>query len=518
MTLLRFIEGGWRVWRVSPFIAAHPALGLVGLLSLLGISYTIGLIIYNLYLHPLASIPGPKANAATALPFFRSVLGGTLPMDARKLHDKYGDAVRIAPNEVTFIHPDAAKDILSIRPGKPQRPKDPRPLSIGANHIPSILRTDDQTHARYRRSLAHGFSEGSLQRQEAIVKGYVDLLVKRLRGIAESDSATVDMTRWYNYTTFDIIGDLALGESFGCLENSRYHFWVSVIFSHFRTAAWANVLRRVPFGVTLMKWIIPKKVLEDKATQSQMTKEKVNARVANGDNGRPDFLSNVLKQPVEKGMTEDELVSNSYVLIIAGSETTATLLSGVTYYILTVPGVLDKLKAEIRGAFSSEEQITWSAVNQLKYTLAVLNETLRMYPPLPYGFPRIVEGEGDWICGRWVPGGTSVGIPILAAHMSSKYFKNPESFIPERFIGDAEYESDDRNALQAFSAGPRNCLGRNLAYAEMRLILARMVWNFDMELSDDSKEWRKQPSFVVWDKGSLNVTLTPAPHTIGAYM
>lgn len=328
-------------------------------------------------------------------------------MDAQKLHEKYGDTVRIAPNEVTFTNPEAWKEIFAIRPGKPQRPKDQRHVSVGPNHIPSILRTDDLTHARYRRSLSHGFSEGSLQRQEVIVKGYVDLLVQRLHGLAESGSVTVDMTCWYNYTTFDIIGDLAFGESFGCLQNSQYHFWVSVIFSHFRTAAWANVLRRVPAGNFLMKWIVPKEVREQKKHQNSMTKEKVKVRMANGDNGRPDFLSNVLKQPLEKGMSEDELVSNSYVLIIAGSETTATLLSGVTYYILTVPGVLDKLKAEIRGGFTSEDQITWSAVNQLNYTLAVLNESLRMYPPVPYGFPRMVEGKGDFICGRWIPGGVN---------------------------------------------------------------------------------------------------------------
>ncbi|KAJ5780592.1 Cytochrome P450 [Penicillium paradoxum] len=494
----------------------HPVVCVVGGSWLLGICYFVGWIIYNLYFHPLASFPGPKANAATSLPFFRSVLGGSLPMDAQKLHEKYGDAVRIAPNEVTFINQDAWKDIFSIRPGKPQRPKDQRHVSVGPNHIPSMLRTDDKTHARYRRSLSHGFSEGSLQRQEVIVKSYVDLLIQRLHELSGSSSATVDMTRWYNYTTFDIIGDLAFGESFGCLENSQYHFWVSVIFSHFRTAAWANVLRRVPFGQVLMKWIVPRKVREEKAAQNQMTKEKVQARMANGDNGRPDFLSNVLKQPIEKGMSEDELVSNSYVLIIAGSETTATLLSGVTYYILTVPGVMDKLKAEIRGAFTSEDQITWSAVNQLKYTLAVLNEGLRMYPPVPYGFPRMVEGEGDYICGRWVPGGTAVGVPILAAQRSSKNFKNPNAFIPERFMGDPEYESDNRSAVQPFSVGPRNCLGRNLAYAEMRLILARMIWNFDMEISADSKQWIKQSSFVVWDKGNLNVKLTSAPHTIAA--
>lgn len=370
----------------------------------------IGWIIYNIYLHPLASFPGPTANAATPFPLFRSILRGTLPMDAQRLHAKYGDAVRIAPNEVTFINPGTWKEVYGIRPAKPQRPKDQRYVSVGPNHIPSILRTDDKTHARYRRGLSHGFSEASLQRQEVIVKGYIDLLVNRLRGLAGgsgSGSTTVDMTRWYNYTTFDIIGDLAFGDSFGCLQNSQYHFWVSVIFSHFRTAAWANILRRMPAGGFLMNWIIPKQVREEKKAQNRMTHEKVLYRISKGDNERPDFLSNVLKLPAEKGMTEDELISNSYVLIIAGSETTATLLSGVTFYILTVPGVLYKLKAEIRGAFSSEHEITWSAVNQLRYTLAVLNEGLRMYPPVPYGFPRIVEGEGDFVCNRWLPKGVS---------------------------------------------------------------------------------------------------------------
>lgn len=160
-----------------------------------------------------------------------------------------------------------------------------------------------------------------------------------------------------------------------------------------------------------MKLVVPNKVQDEKKAQNQLTEAKVRSRIQKGDS-RPDFLSSVLKHNgTQKGMSVDELVSNSYVLIIAGSETTATLLSGVTYYILTVPGVLDRLKAEIRGAFSSEEEITWSAVNQLKYTLAVLNEGLRMYPPVPFGFPRMVEGEGAFVCDKWVPGGVGFAIP-----------------------------------------------------------------------------------------------------------
>lgn len=331
-------------------------------------------------------------------------------MDVQKLHEQYGDVVRIAPDQITFTNPEAWKEVYGIRPGQPQRPKDQRHVSVGPNSTPSILRTDDNTHGRYRRSLSHGFSEGSLQKQEPIIKGYIDLLITRLREQTTNHdgSAMVDMVRWYNFTTFDIIGDLAFGESFGCLDTSQYHFWVAVIFSHFRTAAWANFFRRIPGGHWLMRFVVPQRVQTEKKAQNQLTEAKVKSRIQKGSE-RPDFLSNVLKHDgTDKGMNLDELVANSYVLIIAGSETTATLLSGVTYYILTVPGVLDNLKTEIRSAFSSEEEITWSAVNQLKYTLAVLNEGLRMYPPVPFGFPRIVEGKGDYICGRWVPGGVGL--------------------------------------------------------------------------------------------------------------
>ena len=335
------------------------------------------------------------------------VLRGTLPMDVRNLHEQYGDVVRISPDQISYIDPEAWKEVYGVRPGQPQRPKDQRHVSVGPNSTPSLLRTDDYNHSRYRRSLAHGFSEGSLQKQEPIVKGYIDLLIQRLREQIKTDhwTANVDMVRWYNFTTFDIIGDLAFGESFGCLDNSEYHFWVAVIFSHFRNAAWASFFRRIPMGQWLMKLVVPRRVQKEKKTQNQLTEAKVQSRIQKGSD-RSDFLSNVLKHDgTEKGMTIDELVSNSYVLIIAGSETTATLLSGVTYYILTIPGVFDKLKAEIRNAFSSEDEISWSAVNQLKYTLAVLNEGLRMYPPVPFGFPRMVEGDGAFICGKWVPGG-----------------------------------------------------------------------------------------------------------------
>ena len=118
-------------------------------------------------------------------------------MEVRELHQKYGDVVRVSPDQLSFIDPEAWKEVYGIRSGQPQRPKDQRHVSVGPNSTPSILRTDDQTHSRYRRSLSHGFSEGSLQRQEPIVKSYIDLLIRKLREqtTAGRGSAKVDMVR-----------------------------------------------------------------------------------------------------------------------------------------------------------------------------------------------------------------------------------------------------------------------------------------------------------------------------------
>jgi cytochrome P450 len=138
-----------------------------------------------------------------------------------------------------------------------------------------------------------------------------------------------------------------------------------------------------------------------------LTTEKVKARL-HKPNDRPDFFSSILKHDnTEKGFSFQELVSNGSTLIIAGSETTATLLCGVTYLLLRNPHVLQKLQDEVRSAFTSESEINLESCNKLEYCLAVLTEALRVYPPVGPGLPRIVDAQGDMIAGNWVPGGVS---------------------------------------------------------------------------------------------------------------
>lgn len=159
-------------------------------------------------------------------------------------------------------------------------------------------------------------------------------------------------------------------------------------------------------------------------------------------------------------MTPDEIQSNSQILITAGSETTATLLSGATFYLLKNLTVLKRLLDEIRTTFPNEHDMNLLSLMHLPYLNAVLEESLRMFPPVPTTFPRTTPLEGEVVCGRYVPGGTSVGMHQWSIFKSKRNFIDAEAFIPERWLGDSRFDKDNKKAFQPFSFGPRNCLGK----------------------------------------------------------
>lgn len=123
-----------------------------------------------------------------------------------------------------------------------------------------------------------------------------------------------------------------------------------------------------------------------------------------------------------------ELVDNASILIIAGSETTATTLSGVTYMLLTHPEILQKTMDEVRMGFSSEAEIDLLSVQKLSYMMAVLQETLRMYPPVPATIPRKAQPGGDTICGQYVPENVSIisrqGCSLVSSNKYIDHFGN----------------------------------------------------------------------------------------------
>jgi cytochrome P450 len=104
-------------------------------------------------------------------------------------------------------------------------------------------------------------------------------------------------------------------------------------------------------------------------------------------------------------MTFDELSSNAQILTVAGSETTATLLTATTYFLASNPETLKILCDEVRSSFKSESEIDMISAQRLTYMLAALNETLRIFPPVINGLQRKIRDEGDVIINQFIPGG-----------------------------------------------------------------------------------------------------------------
>lgn len=156
--------------------------------------------IYNLYFHPLRKFPGPKSWIA--FPVLRYISGcrGDFDKILVQLHQKYGSVVRFCDDSLSFTTAQAWDDIYGYGHGTKQwRKQEFRPPNSEHN----ILFSDDEHHARFRKALAHSFSERSLQLQEGLIKKYIDALIFALREEAENRRA-VDMTMWYNLTAFDI--------------------------------------------------------------------------------------------------------------------------------------------------------------------------------------------------------------------------------------------------------------------------------------------------------------------------
>lgn len=307
------------------------------------------------------------------------------------------------------------------------------------------------------------------------------------------------------------VSDLAFGEPSNCLKDKGYSEYIVAIFRFVKIVPYVQLMRFYPSVWAAFKYVVGKRVNASRAKLFEMgddtTLKRKNDR---SKDGRGDFMEALLKHSDSKEpISDEELSSNAHILFMAGSETTATLLAGVTYWMLRTPESMSKAIQEVRAAFEKEEDITFaSASARLPYTLACLEEGLRMFPPVPSWQPRVTL-ETATISGYEVPPNTQVGVHQIGANWASKNFHQPNSFKPERWLPGpmsdpkSPYFNDNRDARQPFSLGPRNCIGKNLAFSEMRQILARVLWNFDLELVNKDEVWEDQKIFTLWEKGPL---------------
>lgn len=189
--------------------------------------------------------------------------------------------------------------------------------------------------------------------------------------------------------------------------------------------------------------------------------------------------------------------------IFAGSDTTSITLTATLFHIVTRPGVLQKLRAELDEAAGAGELSgvpKFSEVQQLPYLQAVLKESLRIHPATGLPLWREVPEGGAAICGTWFPAGTNVGINSWVAHRNMDVWgEDADEFRPERWIESTEEQLRDMNAMfMPFGMGSRTCLGKNVSLLEISKLIPYLVRNYDISVAGAKGGRRELRSRCAW--------------------
>lgn len=164
------------------------------------------------------------------------------------------------------------------------------------------------------------------------------------------------------------------------------------------------------------------------------------------------------------------------------------------YMLLKNPKCLATLREEVDSVADADEDVlSYEKVKYLPYLRACIDEAMRMLPPTPFNIPRKTPPEGCTILGQHVPGDTSVSMSSFVAHRDEKVFPEPETYRPERWLG------EEGKRLQpyflTFSAGARGCIGRNISYLEQLVLTASMVRRYEFALPSPAWEQVRHEHF-----------------------
>ncbi|KAH8112949.1 high nitrogen upregulated cytochrome P450 monooxygenase 2 [Phellopilus nigrolimitatus] len=422
----------------------------------------------------------------------------------KELHDQYGQYVRVGPNELSIVDANAIPYILGAD-GMPKGPMWSARSRPGTTPALIAIRTVHE-HARRRRPWNRAFNTGG-------VKGYEPIVAKRalqLVGELEKHKSEVDLASWFIFFTTDFMGDMVFGGGFELMCNGGDK---EGVFTMLQAAMEPlAILHHLPWLVYLL-FRIPG-LTENMDRHRLFCNEKVQMRSKNGSLSKDLFSYLIDETGVEKTPpTEEEIISNGQLAVVAGADTTSSTLGGIFYYLLRNPNDYRRLQKEVDNVFPPGEGDPFDSTKLMKMQFldAVINETLRLQPAVATYLQRAPEAGsgGKWVGDRFIPEGTAVVIPPYALHRDSRYFRPlPDTFLPERWLRSSAPRDPkvitDTAAFIPFSYDPANCAGRSLALTELRMVVALIIQRYEIRFADETKleDW------FTMKNGKLPVVLT----------
>ncbi|XP_075795493.1 thromboxane-A synthase isoform X2 [Pelodiscus sinensis] len=388
--------------------------------------------------------------------------------------------------------------------------------------VDSILCLRDQRWKDVRSILTPAFSAAKMKEMTPLINQACDVLLSNLKVYADSGKA-FDIQRSYGCFTLDVVASVAFGTQVDSQKNPD-----DVFVQNCKKFFQFSLLRPIliltiafPFIMIPLIRILPNKSRDDlNGFFIEVIKNMIALRDHQDANERRrDFLQLMLdarsstsyvgvehfdivnqadvsiqdqKPPADKALpkkvhttlSEDEIVGQAFIFLIAGYETTTNALSFATYLLATNPECQERLLQEI-DEFSEKHDIPdYQNVRELPYLDMVIAETLRMYPPA-FRFTR--ETLRDCVVrGQQIPAGAIVEIAVGHLHYNPEFWPEPEKFIPERFTAEAKLQHNPF-AYLPFGAGPRSCIGMRMALLEMKMTLLRILQKFKFETSTETQ-------------------------------
>jgi cytochrome P450 len=358
---------------------------------------------------------------------------------------------------------------------------------------------------RQRRLAVTALNSNHLNRYFHIVRTSTERLHRRLVQATQHGEA-FDIGQQLTSYTVDITSALAFGHDLNTLERGD-----SELQKHIQRVFHMSG-RRISMPVRYWRWV---RLPADRAADRSFAEirravegfiAQARARMAAKPELREtpeNFLEGMLAaQENDNAFTDDEIIGNTFTLLLAGEDTTAHTMAWTIWLLASRPEVQARCAEEADEVL--EEQLfpdAFETVGRLHYGEAVLRESMRLRPVAPIlGVEPLADTT---IAGTHVPAGTRVMLLTRYASMRDGGFEHAGDFDPERWLhdGDEQRPAHDSKAFLAFGAGPRFCPGRNLAFLEAKSAMAMIARNFQIELDEVSGPVEEQLSFTMIPRG-----------------